>query len=578
MTRPFCNVWKLSIVNKSEKMQRIMLSRLTIQNLALVDSLSIEFEHGLNVITGETGAGKSLLIGALRLLLGERADKSMIRTGESSCGIEAVFELTNPKSVNVLLDEMGMEPCEDGLLIIRRNLTENSSKNWVNNSPATLQVLKALGDLLVDMHGPYDHQSLLKTDAQMDILDAFAGLTPERTEYRKKYNTFQTLEKQFQELSNLDDSGLEEQIDLLSWRIQDVEDAKLSVEDEEEILQEHEQVANAQNILELAQTAVGGLTEGEYPAFEGLSAALRACSQLEKYIPEAANWSEELEGALRTAQEISAVIQGAVDDISAGPERMQFLDERVALYRNLKRKYAPTVPEILDKLDEWKSRRNDLRSRDDQRAQVDAERSAARVEAEQAGQTLSAQRQKAAGKLAEAITAELRDLGFEHGLFDVQLMKCDLTASGLDEIEFGFAPNAGESMRPLRAIASSGEISRVMLAVKAVLARHDRIPLLVFDEIDANVGGQIANAVGKKLAQVGKTHQLIAITHLPQVAACGGMHLAISKSVRLGRTFTEVNRLEDAARTEEIARMLGGKDLTNVTLQHANELLANCKE
>ena len=554
-----------------------MLSCLTIRNLALVDSLSIEFQRGLNVITGETGAGKSLLIGALRLLIGERADKSMIRTGETACGIEAVFELADPKDVNTVLDEMGMEPCEDGLLIIRRTLTETSSKNWVNNSPVTLNVLKALGDVLVDMHGPYDHQSLLKTEAQMDILDAFGGLNLDRAEYRKKYRVFQTLEKQLQELSNVDNSGLEEQIDLLNWRIKEVEDAKISEDDEEAILQEHEQIANAQNILELAQTAVGGLTEDETSASNGLSAAHRACSQLEKYIPEAADWAAELESAMRTAQEISAVIQNSVDDISAGPDRMPFLDERVSLYRSLKRKHAPSVPEILEKLDEWNAKLKDLQSRDDRRAEIEAERAAALFETEKAGQGLSAKRQKAAGKLADAITTELRDLGFEHGLFEMQLLECEPTASGMDEIEFGFAPNAGESMRPLRMIASSGEISRVMLAVKAVLARHDRIPLLVFDEIDANVGGEIANAVGEKLAQVGGTHQLIAITHLPQVAVCGQTHFAVSKSVRDDRTFTEIILLDEIARTEEIARMLGGKDLTNVTLQHATELLQNRK-
>ncbi|MDH3345828.1 MAG: DNA repair protein RecN [Kiritimatiellaceae bacterium] len=552
-----------------------MLSRLTIRNLALVDSLSIEFNQGLNVITGETGAGKSLLIGALRLLLGDRADKSMIRTGETSCGIEATFELTRPEDINTVLDSVGLPPCENGLLIIRRTLTENSSKNLVNDSPVTLTVLKSLGDHLVDMHGPYDHQSLLKTDAQMDILDAFGGLTLDRSEYLKRYKLFQSLDKKLSDLKKTDNSGLEEQIDLLSWRIKEIEDAKISEEDETEVLQEHEQIANAQNILELAQTAVGGLTESEYPAFEGLSAARRACSQLESYIPEAEDWGEELESAARTVQEISSIIQNAVDDISSGPERLQFLDERVALYRSFKRKYAPTVPEIIERLDEWKARLKDLLSQDDKCAEIEEERASALIETERFGRELSQRRQQVAGKLADAITSELRDLGFEHGLFEVQLLECDPTATGIDEIEFGFAPNAGESMRPLRMIASSGEISRVMLAVKAVLARHDRIPLLVFDEIDANIGGEIANAVGKKLAQVGTTHQLIAITHLPQVAVHGGTHFAVAKQVDEGRTFTRITRLEDTHRTEEVARMLGGKDLTNVILQHAHELLQN---
>ncbi len=554
-----------------------MLSRLNIRNLALVDSLSIEFRDGLNVITGETGAGKSLLIGALRLLLGERADKSMIRTGEKTCGIEAIFELADPVDVNTVLEEYGLPPCEDGLLIIRRTITESSSKNLVNDSPVTLPVLKALGDCLVDMHGPYDHQSLLKTEAQLDILDAFGHLGESRAAYRSTYDVFQGLEKQLKELSNLDESGLEEQIDLLAYRVKEVEDAKISEEDEAAVRQEHEQIANAQNILELAQTVAGGLTEAEGAAFDGLSAARNACVQLSKYIPEAEEWAEELEGAARTAQEISSTIQGAVDELSAGPERLQFLDERLSLYRRFYRKYAPSVPEILGKLEEWKVRLKDLQSRDEQRATVEAECSAALLETKKAGKSLRKKRQKVAGELAKVITAELRDLGFEHGLFEVQLLECEPTASGMDQIEFGFAPNAGEAMRPLRAIASSGEISRVMLAVKAILARHDRIPLLVFDEIDANVGGEIANDVGAKLAQVGQTHQLIAITHLPQVAVCGNTHFAVSKCVRDERTFTEIICLEDTLRTEEIARMLGGKDLTNVTLQHAGEMLANAR-
>lgn len=553
----------------------IMLSRLNIRNLALVDRVSVEFHKGLNVITGETGAGKSLLIGALRLLLGDRADKSMIRTGETTCSIDAAFDLSDPTAVNAVLEEYSLPPCDEGLLIIRRTLTGSSSKNLVNDSPVTLPVLRALGNVLVDMHGPYDHQSLLHTDAQLEILDSFGRLEIERAAYRAEYKKFQTLEKRIAELSKVDESDIEEQIDMLSFRVKEIETAKISEEDEAEILQEHEQIANAQNVLELAQTAAGALTESEYAAFESLSTARKALSQLGKYIPEAETWADEIEGAARTVQEISATIQTAVEDMEAGPERLLFLDERVALYRSLKRKIAPGIPEILEKLEEWKAKLKELRSRDEQRSALEADRSSARLATEKAGMRLRKKRQQTAGDLADAITTELRDLGFEHGLFEIQLTDCEPAASGMDEIEFGFAPNAGETMRPLRSIASSGEISRVMLAVKAILSRHDRIPLLVFDEIDANVGGEIANAVGDKLAQVGRSHQLITITHLPQVAVCGGAHFAVSKSVENNRTFTKITELTGPSRSEEIARMLGGKDLTNVILKHAEELLAN---
>ncbi len=554
-----------------------MLSRLNIRNLALVDSVSIEFGDGLNVITGETGAGKSLLIGALRLLLGERADKSLIRTGEARCGIEAAFALADSSTADAALNAFDLPPCEGGELIIRRTITENSSKNLVNDSPVTLNVLKALGDVLVDMHGPYDHQSLLRTEAQLEILDAFGHFENDRATYREMYSRLHELGKRLAELSQVDEIELAEQIDMLNYRVKEIAEARISEEDEETITQEHEQIANASTLLEMAQRASSALTESEASAFEGLTAARQAFAQMEKYHPEAETWAAEIESAATSAQEISSAVQSAFGHMDASPERMQFLDERLGLYQSFKRKYAPSIPEILEKCEQWKARLKDLETRDEQRATVEADAKAARTETEKAGKALRKKRQQAAGKLADAITAELRDLGFEHGLFEVQLLACEPTASGMDEIEFGFAPNAGEAMRPLRAIASSGEISRVMLAVKAVLARHDRIPLLVFDEIDANVGGEIANAVGGKLAQVADLHQVVAITHLPQVAVFGTTHFAVSKDVRESRTFTGITPLEDDARAEEIARMLGGKGLTNVTLQHAREMLKNAR-
>lgn len=553
-----------------------MLSRLNIRNLALVDAVTIGFDRGLNVITGETGAGKSLLIGALRLLLGERADKSMIRTGADRCSIEAAFALADPAAADAVLEEFGLPPCEGGELIIRRILSETGSKNLINDSPVTLAALKALGDVLVDMHGPYDHQSLLNTAAQLDILDAFGHHEAERAAYRECYTRLAGLQSRLAELSRADEAGLAEQIEMLRYRVQEIDDARISEEDEAQVQQEHEQIANAGLLLELAQRAAGALTEAEGAAFEALAAARQAFVQMARHHPEAETWAQELESAAVSVQEISTSVQTAFGHLDAGPERLQMLDERLSLYRSFKRKYAPTVPEILEKCEQWRERLRDLETRDEQRAALEAERAAAQVETEKAGRVLRKKRQKAAGELVDAITAELRDLGFEHGLFEVQLLDADEpAASGMDEIEFGFAPNAGETMRPLRAIASSGEISRVMLAVKAVLARHDRIPLLVFDEIDANVGGEIANAVGDKLAQVGETHQVIAITHLPQVAACGHHHYAVAKNVQDGRTFTRISKLEGDERTEEVARMLGGKDLTKVTLRHAQELLQN---
>jgi DNA repair protein RecN (Recombination protein N) len=550
-----------------------MLRTLKIKNLALVDDVQVGFNDGLNVITGETGAGKSLLIGALKLLLGERADKSMIRTGETACTIHAEFGLNDSAPVDGILTDIGLESCDGGLLIIRRMISESSSKTLVNDEPVTLNVLKRLGEVLVDMHGPYDHQSLLNPVLQLEILDAFGQLEEAKSAYQLEFRTYRDLQKQIDALNTDNEEDLERQIEFLDYRVAEIETANLSVEEEEQVAEEHSVIGNSQQVIELANGAVGALSEGEGCAFDGLSSAQRCLNQLVKLMPEAQDWHDEIESAVTSVQEVVRSIEDSAAGIDASPERMQWLDDRLTTYQTLKRKYGPTIEDVLENCENWKEQLSNLRGRDKRQAELQAEQDVVFQSLKSVGQDLREKRENIADQLSECITKELVDIGFEHGFFDVQLTPCEPSSSGMDEVEFGFAPNAGEDMRPLRMIASSGEISRVMLAIKAVLARQDRIPVLVFDEIDSNIGGEIGGAVGRKLAQVAEYHQLICITHLPQVAACGTTHLAVSKTVQDGRTFTEVCLLDDETRPEEVARMLGGKDSTNVTLQHAREML-----
>ncbi len=550
-----------------------MLRTLKIKNLALVDDVQVGFNDGLNVITGETGAGKSLVIGALRLLLGERADKSMIRTGETSCSVHAEFGLSDSAQIDAVLIDIGMEPCDGGLLIIRRVITESSNKTLVNDEPVTLQVLKRLGEVLVDMHGPYDHQSLLDQTVQLEILDAFGQVDDAKAVYQTEYSKYHDLRKRIDALNSDNEEDLERQIEFLDYRVNEIATANLTTEEEAEVEEEHSIIANSQQVIELANGVVNALTEGEGCAFDGLASAQQALNRLIKLMPEAQEWHDEIESAVTSVQEIVRSIENSAAGMDASPERMQWLDDRLTTYQTLKRKYGATVEEVLENGEKWKQQLADLRGRDKVRAELQAELETVFHSVEEAGLALRSKRENVADYLSECITKELVDIGFEHGFFDVQLTPCEPGPAGMDEIEFGFAPNAGEDMRPLRMIASSGEISRVMLATKAVLAKQDRIPVLVFDEIDANIGGEIGGAVGRKLAQVAECHQLICITHLPQVAACGTTHLAVSKKVEDSRTFTEVELLDAESRPEEIARMLGGKDSTNVTLQHAKELL-----
>ena len=548
-----------------------MLRTLKIKNLALVDDVQVGFNAGLNVITGETGAGKSLLIGALRLLLGERADKSLIRTGETSCSVHAEFGLTDSVQVDEILSDIGIDPCDGGLLIIRRLITESSNKTLVNDESVTLQVLKRLGKVLVDMHGPYDHQSLLDQAVQLEILDSFGQLAPAKEAYQSEYRNYRDLQKQIDALNSDNEEDLERQIEFLDYRVNEIESANLSAEEETEVEEEHGVIANSQQLIELANGAAHALMEGEGCAFDGLVGAQQCLNQLLRILPEAQEWHDEIESAVTSVQDVVRSIENSAAGIDASPERMQWLDDRLTTYQSLRRKYGSTVEEVLENSKLWNQQLADLRGRDRRRAELQGELDEIFQSLEKVGVELRKKRENVADNLSECITRELVDIGFEHGFFDVQINPCEPGPSGMDEVEFGFAPNAGEDMRPLRMIASSGEISRVMLATKAVLARQDQIPVLVFDEIDSNIGGEIGGAVGRKLAQVAECHQLICITHLPQVAACGTTHLAVSKKVEEGRTYTEVQLLDAESRPKELARMLGGG--TEVSLQHAHEML-----
>jgi DNA repair protein RecN (Recombination protein N) len=551
-----------------------MLSTLRVKNLAIVDNIRVDLQEGLNVITGETGAGKSILADALGLVLGDRADRSMIRAGEAQCGVEACFELSDPSEINSVLDEMGLEACDGNTLIVRRLISSSGAgKNLVNDCPTTVQTLKRIGTLLVDMHGPHDHQSLLDPDFQLDILDAYGHLADARSAYGTAYRALLDLQQQRSALDG-DDHAVEQQIDMLSFQVRELEDADLKDLDEEALQHEHTRVANASRIIELTDAVRNALIEEDTSAFNALAFAQRTLPELADLIEEGAEWRVEVESMAVQIQELSNTMAGFVQSIDADPERLVWIEDRMGLLQKLKRKYGNTVSEMLAFLEKAKTTLTELETRGQRLTSIDADIAKAEKQATKLGEALRKARKKAATTLGKAITKHLHDLGFPHGEFEVAVAPAEtFRPSGLDDIDFGFAPNVGEPMRSLKAIASSGEISRVMLAVKAVLAKHDRIPVLVFDEIDSNVGGEMGNAIGAKLTTVAEQHQVICITHLPQVAVHGAAHFVVAKEVHEGRTRTSIQPVSEEARAEEVARMLGGKDLTSVTLTHAREML-----
>jgi len=548
-----------------------MLTELTVNNLALVEKVSIRFGPGLNAITGETGAGKSVLMGALNLILGARADRKALRTGEDKGSVRGVFSLQHPDKINRILEEAGLEPCEDGLLIIFRELkAEGNGRQTVNDAAVTLALLKKLGDELVDMHGPYDHQSLLDPDTQRAFVDA-SGTTPATHQaYAAAWTALRETRRRQQELQG-DADALEQQLDLLRYRVQELEQAALEPGEEETLREEHTLIGNAQNIIEGLSGSLLALDESEGNAFDALAAARRARDMH----PDAAVWLEEVEGMQTQIRELAASLRLAGDRIEADPGRLTWLDDRLSVYSRMRKKYGPTVEDALETLAESRQRLKDLEDREGLLAELAAREAKQLQDLQTAGKALRKERRAAAKDLEAKILNQLRDLGFPDARFEIAVLDAEPAPSGIDLIDYQFAPNPGEAIRSLRDIASSGEISRVMLAIKTLLADYDQIPVMVFDEIDANVGGEMGHAIGRKMAEVGDTRQVLSITHLPQVAVHGHQHLAVRKEVTGGRTFTRVTPLTGEDRVDEIARMLGGKQHASLSADHARELLAN---
>jgi DNA repair protein RecN (Recombination protein N) len=544
-----------------------------VQDLALVQKTLLRFSPGLNVITGETGAGKSVLMGALHLILGARADKKVLRSGAEQGSVRGVFTLSEPDAVNALLEESGLDPCEEGLLILRRVVkSSGSGQQFINDAPVTLALLKQLGDLLVDMHGPYDHQSLLNPGTQRAIVDAAGVPASAKRSYAEAWSTLRDLQSRREDLQG-DPSAFEEQLDLLRFRVKELEDAELEPDEEEALREEHTLAGNAQNILESVSGALQALEESEGNATDPLIAARRFLGGIQELHPEADTWLEETEQALRQVRELAISLRLAGEKMEADPARLDWLDQRLGLYSRMRRKYGPTVEEALNTLEESQQRLQELENREQLLADLEHDLANAAKEITQVGDGLREARLKAGKSIGTKILAQLIDLGFPHARFDISVTEAPPSATGADEIDFQFAPNPGEDIRSLKDIASSGEISRVMLAIKTLLADQDRIPVMVFDEIDANVGGEMGHAIGEKMALAGKTRQVISITHLPQVAVHGNHHLAVAKEVTDGRTYTRVHSLEGEERVQEIARMLGGTHKAKLSLDHARELL-----
>ena len=549
----------------------VVLNLVRIKNLALVEELEWQMPGGFLAVTGETGAGKSIIIGALQLLLGERADKALIRTGAEMCAVEAVFVGDDLQKVDAQLVEAGVEPCDGELILKRTFSTSGANRQFINGSPTTLSILKRIGDELVDLHGPHDHQSLLAPEKQLELLDSFARAQEQREEYRMHYRQLQALTAEHATL-NTAETAREQELDLLRHQISEIKSANLVAGEEEEMQTRYKRASNSKRLVELATAAANKLSEADDSVLSQLAETQRLLRELEKIDNSVTQLSSAHAASVIELSEIARALSNYAEKLDLDPAQLAALEQRVSVFESLKRKYGGSIAEISAFGERAAERMRKIEGRDEELERLTREMEKVRGQMNRAGDALRNLRSKAVPKLSAAIRNNLVDLGFRQSKFEVKLSAREEPGpNGFDSVDLLFSPNPGEPLKPLRAIASSGEISRLMLAVKSTLAQQDAIPLLVFDEIDTNVGGEIAHAVGGKMAFLGDSHQVICITHLPQVAAAASSQFVVTKDIVRGRTYSSLREVTGKARQEEIARMLGGK--TDSALKLAATLL-----
>ena len=534
------------------------LASLRIRNLALVEDLLWEPPSGFVAITGETGAGKSIILGAVKLLLGERAEKSLVRSGADACAVEGLFQIPGDSRVHGVLEEGGAEACEDGALVIKRTVsTAGAGKQFVNGSPCTLALLRQLGDLLVDLHGPHDHQSLFSRDQQMLVLDSFAGAEALRTEYGARRREWMQLTAEKKRLTE-NAEALARELDLLTHQVAEIDDAALQVGEEDQLL---------------ARQRTGLLSESEDSLTSRWGDVSRLMRELQRLDAQAEPMVGAAAGIFESLQDLARDVDRYASALDADPKSLEATEARLDTIQNLKRKYGSTVEAVIAFGAEASAKLAQLKNREERGAGLDDEISAARKSLDSTAKQLGQARRKAAPKLADLVKTHLADLGFAKAGFSIVFEELeDASPLGIEQVDFLFAPNPGEPERPLRAIASSGEISRVMLALKTSLAAQDSVPVLIFDEIDANVGGEIGAKVGAKMKELAASHQVFCITHLPQVAAAAAAQFMVSKDTTGERTRTSLISTAGAERISEIARMLGGQ--AESARKHAKALLS----
>ncbi len=562
-----------------------MLAQLHIENYALIDHVVVEFGPAFNVLTGETGAGKSMIMDALGLVLGQRANSDVIRTHGKPTLVEALFDISDHRDLRQRLDTLDIETDESHLLL-KRVVTKRGSRCYINANLATVTMLQEIGQHLVDILGQHHHHTLLQREQQLTLLDAFGKLSEDATALRQTYQRYHELEQELQHLQHTEQERLQRQ-DLIAFQLQEIDQAELQPDEEEQLPHERHLLLNAEKLHDLAQDAYAALYHQETSALELLGITLDKLTQLATLDPEQEPLCNALQESVYVLDDAARSLRDYGDRMDVDPVRLQVVEERLAVIARLKRKYGTTIADILHHRD---TIAHELHSRDQDKARLaetETELGTLRQSLKSLAITLSDKRQQAAERLQQAVQQELQDLNMAHPVFHITCTLrhhaegdlavgtewVTLTADGIDEVTYLFSSNPGQAPKPLARIASGGELSRVMLALKSVLARQDQMPTLIFDEVDAGIGGQTAKVVGEKLRRISRSHQIFCITHLPQIASHGDQHYRVEKSEEAEQTTSQLRTLNFAERIDEIARMSGGSDITEATRRHAEEML-----
>ena len=551
-----------------------MIIELRIRDYAVIHDLTLELGPGLSALSGETGAGKSIIVGALSLLLGERASSEVVRTGAERAMVEAVFDVTDQPALKTQLDELGIE-AEDGLLILRREVAAvGRNRAWINESSTTARTVGELGRSLVDLHGQHEHQTLLRKDTQRNILDAFGEAENEATAVAAAFQTLSKLEARLRDLQDRR-RELASRVDFLRFQMNELEEANVQAGEEDTLSEESRRLENSEELLSEGTRIHTELYGAEGAVTEQVSALTQALGRLKEWDPSLEAQHKELEGVYHALAEVGRDLSAYVTNVRHDPGRLEEVRSRLDLLHTLKRKYGPTSEDVLVERDRVRGELEEIEDggwdEDALAAEVDQARSTLAV----AANRLSELRRGAASRLEEEVEALLPDLGLPAGTFEVQMATLpEVKSHGAENIEFLVSVNAGFAPTALARVASGGELSRVMLTLKAILAQVDQVPTLVFDEIDAGIGGQVASLVAAKLKDVARYHQVFVVTHLPQLASQASSHLLVEKSTGEGIAATDVKGLTGDARVREIARMLGGDPESETSKDHARELLA----